>query len=163
MSSSSINNIASALGMLGSGDVSGLSSNSAMQNLLVMSASNAGLSYADLLTNGLTSENTNKLLASMVDYLSDIADSNNKVVEAQYGSVFGMSMSDLKAIGNLSESVNDVYSSNLTYSGSINYLNTMADTISQRMSTGEMLGNIWDNVQYGISAVIANSPVLYGI
>ena len=163
MSNSSISNIASALGMLGSGDVSGLSSNSAMQNLLVMSASNAGLSYADLLTNGLTSENTNKLLASMVDYLSDIADSNNKVVEAQYGAVFGMSMSDLKAIGNLSESVNDVYSSNLTYSGSINYLNTMADTISQRMSTGEMLGNIWDNVQYGISAGIANSPVLYGI
>lgn len=162
MSSSGISSIASALGMLGSGDVSGLASNQEMQNLLVMSASKAGLSYAELLTEGLDASETNSLMKAMVEYLSDISTSN-KVVQNQYAKIFGMSMSDITAAGNLGSSVKNVYNQNETYSSSIQTLYDMADSMWQRMSLGEMMGNVWGNTQYNMSAGIASNPALYAI
>jgi hypothetical protein len=49
MSSDTVTKLASAIDMLATGDVSGLSS-SGMQNLLVMAANKGGLAYGDLLS-----------------------------------------------------------------------------------------------------------------
>jgi hypothetical protein len=162
MSSSSVSNIASALGMLGSGNVSGLMNNSSMQNLLVMSASKAGLPYADLLTKGLDSSNTNKLMKAMVSYLSEIANSN-KIVQSQYANVFGMSMSDITAAGNLTSSLKDIYQTTLDYNGALGTLYSTANTMYSRTSIGEMMSNVWENVKYSMSAGIASNPALYAI
>ena len=80
------------------------------------------MSYADLLLNGLDSSNTNRLLRSMVDYLGEIAESDNKVVKSEYAKVFGMTVSDLTAVKNLEMDLNDITKSSMSYSDSINEL-----------------------------------------
>lgn len=162
MSSSAISSIAQGLGYLGSGNVSALSSNSALQNLLVMSASKGGLNYSDLLQNGLTEQSTNTLMKSMVEFLSDIANSN-KVVQSQYASIFGMSMSDISAVKNLSSSTNDIASSYLNYGGAISNLYNAMGTLNERTSVGEMMSNILSNTNYSIASGIASSPTMYAL
>ena len=73
VSSSTIANISSAIGALGSGNISALSSNESMQNLIAMAATRSGNSLADLFTNGLDASKVNSLLESMVGYLQEIS------------------------------------------------------------------------------------------
>lgn len=165
MSSSGIQSIASALGMLGSGNISGLNSNQAMQNLLALAVSKSGgrLDYAELLANGIDSSQVNILMQSMVNYLAEIASNNNKVVQSSFANIFGLSTSDLKAIANLSSSTATIASQDYSYKTAIDKLNNMADTMYQRLSLGNMMSNAWDNIQYGIASGIASSPALYGL
>jgi len=163
MSNQAVSSIASALGNLGSGNVSALASNSSLQNLLVMSASRAGLSYANLLTGGLTASDTNSLLQAMVGYLAEIADSDNMVVKSQLAAVFGMSVSDIASVANLVKSSASIYKNGLDYEGAMSNLNSMADTMYQRVSVSGMLQNVWENLKYGMAEGIATNPVLYGI
>ena len=46
-----------------------------------MSANQAGMSYADILTHGLNAESVNSLLANIVSYWSGIANEANLVVK----------------------------------------------------------------------------------
>lgn len=161
MSQNAIQGIAGALGALGSGNVSSLAGNN-FGNLLVMAASRAGLSYSDLLIKGLNESDTNKLMKSMVEYLAEIANSN-KVVQSQYASIFGLATADIKAAENLRGSLGNISRSNLSYGGAMNNLYNMADSMWQRNSLGGMLSNAWQNVQYSMSAGIANNPALYGL
>lgn len=163
MSDSAISSIATALGQLGSGDVSGLAGNSAMQNLIVMAASRAGLSYADMLTGGLTAETTNTLLSSMVDYLQEIAESDNKVIKSQYSQIFGLTSADLVAAKNLGSTVASLAQNTLDYSGAINELYYQMNQLPTRLSVGEMAGNLIDNVKYTLAQGIANNPVTYAL
>lgn len=163
MSDSAISSIATALGQLGSGDVNGLAGNSAMQNLIVMAASRAGLSYADMLTGGLTAQTTNTLLASMVDYLQEIAESDNKVIKSQYSQIFGLTSADLVAAKNLGSTVASLAQNTLDYSGAINELYYQMNQLPTRLSVGEMTGNLIDNVKYTLAQGIANNPVTYAL
>lgn len=161
MSSNAIGNISSALGALGSGNLNGLSGG--MQNLMVMAASKAGLSYSDLLTKGLSAASTNSLMAGLVSYLTDISNSSNNVVKSQYANIFGLSLSDLKAISNVGSSFKSIYNSNMDYNSSLSTLNAMANSIGSRTSIGELMANMWDNTQYSMASGIATNPVLYAI
>lgn len=163
MSRSGVQSIASALGMLGSGNISGLAGNPAMQNLLVMSASRAGKSYAELLTQGIDGSDVNSLMKSMVEYLAEIAEGSNNVVKSQYGAIFGMSMSDLKSVTNVLRSIGDISRTSLDYGGAMGELFSQAGQIAGRMSVGEMMQNVWSNMMYSMSAGIAANPALYGI
>lgn len=163
MSSGAVSSIASALGQLGSGDVSGLAGNSAMQNLIVMAASRAGLSYADILTGGLTAETTNTLLSSMVSYLQEIAESDNKVIKSQYSQIFGLTSADLVAAENLGSTIASLAQNTLDYSGAVNELYYQMDQLPSRLSIGEMTGNLIDNVKYTLAQGIANNPVTYAL
>ena len=162
MSSATVDNIAKALGMLGSGNIAGLES-SGMQNLIVMAASKTDKSYAELLLKGLNPENTNELLESMVTYLKDIASRDNNVVKAQLASIFGVTMSDLQAITNLATSTASVAGTDLDYAGALATLMDRANTMWQRTSTGEMMTNAWENLQYTISTGIASNPALFAL
>ena len=162
-SDSAIGNIATALGQLGSGDVSGLASNSQMQNLLVMAASRVGLSYADMLTNGITAQETNTLLQSMVEYLQEIATSDNKVVKSQYSQIFGLTSADLVAAKNLGTTALDIANESLSYAGAVNELYNQMSQLPSRLSMGEMTGNMIDNVKYAIGSGIADNPVTYAL
>ena len=149
--------------MLGSGDVNGLANNSAMQNLIVMAASRVGLSYADMLTEGLDADTTNKLLASMVDYLQEIAESDNKVIKSQYSQIFGLTTSDLVAAENLGSTISDLAQVSLNYSGAVNELYYQMGQLPTRLSIGEMTGNLIDNVKYALAQGIASSPISYAL
>lgn len=162
-SDQAVSTIAQAIGQLGSGNVSALSSNATMQNLLVMSASRAGLSYSELLTEGLDASKTNKLMRSIVEYLQQIAESDNKVVKSQYAQIFGMNVSDLKAAENLKDVINNVSSSMLAYKGAVDelYDQMSREVLTSRLSVGHRMSNTLQNSQYGIGTTIASSPTLY--
>lgn len=163
MSQGAISSISTALGQLGSGNINALMGNTAMQNLLAMSASKAGLSYSEMLTDGLNASELNDLMGSMVSYLARIAGSDNNVVKSQYANIFGMSMSDLKAISNLSSSLVDIHDSTLDYSSALDSLYETANSIYSRMSVGEIMSNAWANVQYSMASGIASNPALYAL
>ena len=134
-----------------------------MQNIIVMAASKMGKSYGELLTGGLDAKTTNDLLESIVSYLADIAVSDNKVVKSQLASIFGITVSDLTAATNLISSSKDILNTTLSYNSAIGNLNKMADSMWQRTSVGEMMTNMWENIEYGISTGIATNPVLLAI
>lgn len=164
-SDSAVSAISQAIGQLGSGDVEGLASNSAMQNLIVMAASRIGKSYSEMLINGLDSETTNELLESMVNYLKEIANSNNKVVKSQYAKIFGMSISDLTAVANLSSDISTIAKNSMDYQGAMSHLaNEMSfGNMFTRVGVAGMLGNVKDNFMNGIAANISANPALYGL
>lgn len=162
-SDSAISKISQALGYLGSGNVSALSSDSAMQSLLVMAASRANMSYSDLLTGGLTATKTNTLLESMVEYLAEIADGGNNVVKSEYANIFGMTVSDLKAVSNVSSSIADIAESMMSYGDAYSELSYQMGQISSRVSVAGMLQNLYDNFNYSTATTIASNPALYAL
>ena len=89
--------MATAIGQLGSGDVSGLSGG--MGNLIAMGASRAGLSYGNLLTGGLNQNETNALMGGIVSYIASMNTGSNVATNA-IANVFGLKVSDIKAAQN---------------------------------------------------------------
>lgn len=165
MSETAITNIAQGLNYLATGDVTSLSSNSSLQTLFAMSANRANLSYANILTGGLNASNTNKLLEAMVEYLKEIAENaDNQVVKGAYGNIFNLSLSDLKAISNITQSeISTIAGNNPSYTSmNLELMNQFAQ-LPMRMSMPEMLGNIYNNAMYGLASDMANNPVTYAM
>ena len=164
MSDTAVNSISNALGQIAAGQIEGLT-NGGTGNLLVMAANEAGLSIADILTEGIDSEKTNELMQAVVNYLAEIAESSkgNNVVQQQLADVFGVKASDLRAATNLStkNSVSAIYDNTRTYETMINELTTMASSMGDRTSLSEKMTNIWENVQYSMAGGIAESPAMY--
>ena len=142
MSQEAVQGLGSVIGKLASGQIDAIT-NGGQGNLVIMAANQAGLSVADILNNGLDSQTTNELMNAMVDYLAKIAKDagDSKVIQQQMASVYGMTASDLKAAANLSSSRNVVARDGLTYSGAINNLYSMANSMYARTSLGEMMTN----------------------
>lgn len=154
--------LASALGKLAAGDIDAITSGG-YGNLLVMAANNAGLAVSDILNNGLNDAETNDLLNSMVNYLADIyaETKNSKVVAQQYATIYGLTASDLKAAASLATSTKTISKQNLSYDGMMQQLTAMASSLYQRTSIGEMMTNLFENLQYGIAGNMGNDPILY--
>ena len=71
--------LAGALGKLAAGDISGIT-DGGYGNLLVMAANKANLSIAEILADGLNSDNTNELMQAMVDYLGGIYEETKNTI-----------------------------------------------------------------------------------
>lgn len=142
MSSSGVSGIASALGRVAAGDISGITGGGA-GNLIVMAANTAGISIADALRQGLDESSTNRLMRAMVQYLGKIYNesSDSLVVQQQLAKVFGLSASDLKAVRNLASSTGNIFGSSLDYGGALQQLRNMSASMYARTSLGEMLSN----------------------
>lgn len=163
MSQSAISSISSGLSYLGSGNVSALSSNESLQTLMAMSLSRAGLSYGDILTSGLTGSETNKLLRSMVEYLGEIADSQNKVVQSEYASLLGISMSDLIAAKTLSSDSSTLASLskyNLSAGNMAYETQNQLGLMTNRYSAADFVRNVYENILTSVGSGIASSPAL---
>ena len=165
MSNTSVTNISNALGQIAAGQVEGLEGGAG--NLIIMAANDAGLSIADLLTDGIDASDTNKLLNAVVKYLADLAESSkdNKIVQQQLADVFGVKASDLRAATNLvvKDTLNQIstHSEYNSYSQMVGQLFDMAGSMGKRTSVGEMMDNLWENGQYTLAGSMANSPVSY--
>ena len=166
MSQGAVTSIADALGKIAAGDIDGLT-NGGAGNLLIMAANDAGLSIADILTDGINSSDTNKLLQASVNYLAELAESaaDNKVVQQQLANVFGVKASDLRAATNLvlPGTTKDIYGNNMTYGNMISQLSKMASSMGSRTSMAEMMTNFWENGQYTLAGSMASNPVSYFI
>ena len=161
---SNTSGLSSALGKLAAGDISGITGGGT-GNLLVMAANRANLSIAEILANGLDESETNQLMKAMVEYLQDIYSEtrDSRVVAQQYAGVFGLTASDLKAAANLYGSTNTISKNNLGYNGMLGTLQSMASSMYQRTSSGEMLGNLFENLKYATANSMANNPVMYAL
>ena len=156
--------LAGALGKLAAGDISAIS-NGGYGNLLLMAAQRANLSIADILADGLDDSETNRLLQSAVEYLQEIYSEtkNNKVVAQQFANVYGLTASDLKAAANLYGSTTVIQKNSMGYTGMMQQLQNMANSMYSRMGAGEMLENLLGNFKFATSSSLANNPVLYTI
>lgn len=161
---STLQTIAQGINYLGTGNVEALSSNSALQNLLVMSANRAGLNYGTILTNGISTNETNKLLRSLVQYVQEISNSNNNVVKSAYANLFGVKMSDLAAFNNIdSKTINNIYAQAMTSNDTISELKWQLGQAGKRYHISTMIQNLLDNTFMGIGMGVANNAATYGI
>lgn len=162
LSDTTAQNIANAIGYLGSGNISALNSNEALQNLLIMASSYSNTSYADMLTGGLNASTTNELMRGVVRYIQQIANSGNNVVRNQLASIFGLSMSDLTAISNLSQNQLDtIYRNNLDYGSAMGELYNQMGELNSRIPLAQQLENLMSNTTFGIAREIASNPAMY--
>ena len=119
MSDETAQQLAAAIGALGSGDVSGLGSG--IYNLLTMAASKQGMSLGNILNKGMDAYDINDLLYGVTAYMKELQSYNSNVVKSQLSKTFGINVSDLLATVNLEQkdlttiynnmmSTNDMYS-----------------------------------------------------
>lgn len=164
VSENTLQTIATGLGYLGSGNISALSSNESLQNLLVMAASRTpGLDYGRLLTGGLTAQDANALMSSLVGFGREIASSGSNVVRSQYAQIFGLTISDLTSLLNLStEDLNSIATNMLTYSNAIKETENQLGKLSERTSISQKVSNVISNLMTNVAAGVATNAGLYG-
>lgn len=163
LSDEASNSIARAIGQLGSGDVEGLSG-SAMQNLLVMAASRTNLNYSKMLNEGINATDANTLMYGLVDYLKDIASTGTNVVKNQLAKVFGVSVSDLIAVKNLSDAdIATVSRDLLSYEEMYGELGKQMNQLKDRIGISNLLNNAFSNLSFQTGMNIASSPALFGL
>ena len=165
-SQSFVTTLASALNMLGTGDVNGLANNSQMQSLLALAANNAGLNYSDLLIGGLNATNTNTLMYSLLNYLGNVSSvsSGNNVLRNAFGNVFGFGMSDVRAIQNLlSGQASTIYNSSLSYGGAEGKTSSQLQTMLDRTSVYDRINTTIDNMLYNIGSAVATNELFSGL
>lgn len=164
MDSGTIQTIAQGLNYLGTGNVEALNGNESLQSLLAMSASRAGISYADILTGGLDADTTNNLMKSMIEYLKSIAENtdNNQVTKSAYSNVFGFSISDLTAVSSLSETdIANIHKQSIDYEGAMDEYEYQASQIFNRTHFSQMLNTVFDNAMMSASTAIGNNAGVY--
>ena len=163
-----VSSIAQGINYLGSGNVQALSSNKALQNLMLLSMDRAGLDYATILQQGLNTRDTYLLLSEIIDYLADITDSTkkNNVLQSSYANLFNLSITDMSAIRNLSQ--NSTFRNYATASVSQNSNwaleqanNEMLAVSEERMMFSEVLNNFIDNAKFSLGVGVANSQWAY--
>lgn len=163
MSTEAINSFANAINALGTGDINKLG-DSAANTLMAMVANRAGLSYASLLTEGLTADTTNELLKAMVEYLQDIAtNTNSNVVKSEWGNILNLQMSDWKAIQNITnEDITKLYNSVVTQQDAQNEISTQIETVlGSRIHLSEQIDNAIENTMMNFGMSIASNAEDY--
>lgn len=162
VSDNTIQSLAQGLNYLGTGDISGLSSNESLQRLLLMGAQLSGVDYSSVLTGGLTSTDANKLLSGVTRFGQQIASNTNQVVKSQYANLFGLTISDMTSLLNLSsEDLVNISKNMITYSSAVQEVTNQIQQIPNRMTLKDKIDTAFGNVMAGMGETISNSAVLY--
>lgn len=154
--------LAEGLGYLGSGNVSALTSNAALQSLMAISAQKGGgtKSYGQMLTNGLEVSDVSAILTGFYNLVQEVSDSGNLVAMNQYANLFGLTMSDITSVLNLTVEDIEAISKNMaSYQQTINQVNSELGVgkLWQRTSYSEMIDNIQKNILTSIGLDMAGS------
>lgn len=165
LSDEGVSTIAEGINYLGTGNVSALNGNDTLQTLLAMSAARSGKSYSDMLTQGLTAQDTNDLLKSMVNYLAEIAESqDNMVTKAAYSDLLGMTITDLSSFQQLQTAeIDNLYKTNMNYSQMMNKTSSQLNSMITRVNMGKVIDLAIENAMTGASVGIGSNPASYGL
>lgn len=160
-----VSSIATGINQLGTGNVDALSSNSALQTLFAMSqARGDNTSYSDMLVNGVSSSQVSTLLKNMVLYLQEVGRSDNQVIKSQYGSLLGLSMSDLQAIQNLSpDTISVISNSNIGYGDMYEETKNQLSTIGSRTHISNKIDNVINNSMFTMAEGVQNNTQQYAM
>lgn len=162
LSDTTIQQLAQGIGYLGSGDIDALSSNQALQNLLLMASQRAEVDYAATLTGGMDAATANKLLRGVVTYGQEIAKNTNYVVRSKYAEMFGLTISDMTSLLNLSsQDLVNISNNMLSYSGAVAETTNQLAQIGSRMSIKEKIDTAFSNVMSTVGEGIAKNAASY--
>ena len=153
MSQGTITSLATAIGKLGSGNLSSLSGDK-MQTLMILGASKTGQDYAEMLTHGVNAQQAEMLMAGIASYLTEVAGRDSNVVKSAFSDLLGISFSDLKAITNLQGN----YPTNINLDTTGKQMMMKVDS-SIYLST--KLHNILENLKWSTGSDIATSQTKY--
>lgn len=159
LSETAATNLATAIGQLGSGDITNLASTN-MFNLISRASSRSNLSLSDMLGSGLTAEKTNELMRSIVDYMVEIGSSSNNVARAQLASTFGVSVSDLVAATNIADRIGELTDEMMNSTEMYDELGYQLGTLNERIPNTVKLSTYFENLQFGLGASIASNPAM---
>lgn len=165
MSNEAVTQIAQGLNYLGTGNVTQLNNSPALQTLFAMSAVRAGKSYSDILSGGLTADTTNDLLKAMIEYLAEIAASqDNQVTKSAYAELFGMSIADFNTFTSLTNSeITNLASMSTSYDKLVTETSSQLNKLITRISVSSMVDTAMDNAEVGAATLIGSNPITYGM
>lgn len=159
-----ISTLSQGIGYLGSGNISALSSNESIMNLFALGASKAGIDIGSAITGGLNASQVNKLLSGVVSYIQQIGSTGNLATRSEFASMFGMTISDMTALLNLSSAdLVDISNNMLTYSDTISEVQNQLEQVSSRMHFTELIDNVLSNAALTLGMGVASNIVTYGI
>lgn len=161
MSQKTLVELAEGINYLATGNIDALAANQSLQNLLVMSSKRVGLSYSDMLQKGLSPENLDALFSGIIQYGQELAQTTNKVVKSQYANLFGLSLSDMTALLQMGDNLSYVIKQTLGYSDAVAETEEQLRTVGSRMSTAELIQNVFDNVMFSAATGLANNAAGY--
>lgn len=163
LSDQAVQGIANALNALGTGDIAKIGDQG--QTLLALAANRAGISYAGTLTEGLSADDTNKLLKSMVEYLRDIStNTSSNVVKSQWGDILNLELADWRAIRNITdEDITNVFNEGMSQKTAQDYIANIVGngTLKDRYTIAEFITTAIDNAMTGFGLDIANDSTKY--
>lgn len=165
LSSETAQSIAQGINYLATGNISALAGNDSLQTLLTMSSIRAGgRSYTDMLTTGITADETNKLLRAMIELLAEISENQtNNVTKSAYAELFGMSITDLSTFASLTTTdINNLYNTAQSYSSLMQETENQLNAISSRMNISMLVDNAIDNALVGAASTIGSNAFTYG-
>lgn len=151
LSDSAVSALAQGLASLATGRIEDLNG-TPLGNLFALSSREAGLSYTDILSNGLNASNINDFMKSMVSYLAQISqDMSNNVARTALLSQIGgnFTYSDIRAITNLASNtslMNSIYNNNQDWGSTTNNFRESLSQVSSRTPTAYRVDTLLDNV-----------------
>ena len=162
-SSDAVSAIAQGINYLATGNVSALTGNQALSSLFALSAGRSGMDYAKALKDGIDGAGVNDLMSGMIQYLQEIStNTDSRIVLSAYANLFGMSVADLKAVSSITQGeLKDLLKINMDYQGSLDELNKQFKQLPSRLTQGEMIKNLAENLIYSSASGIASTPALY--
>lgn len=160
-----ISKLSQGLGYLGSGNVSGLTSDSALSQLFVRAANaGGGREFGDILTTGATSADVISLMHGLHSLVTDITKSGNIVALNQYAQVFGMSMSDITSVMNLtSQNMADIAEDMKSYSQLVDRVaeETTFSKLFSRTGGASIGDNLYQNFLGGAGKAIGSNAASF--
>ena len=164
VSDSVVSAIAKGINALGSGNVQALAQDESIQRLFLLSMDRINMNYADVLQQGLSSDDTSKLLASVITYLSKIADNteDNLVLKSSYSNLFNLSLADMQAIQNTKKKLSTISSSIINKDEARNLtVGAVKNIVSQNTLASQQIDNAFANLSYLYGSNIADNSSLY--
>ncbi|MCM1323009.1 MAG: hypothetical protein NC218_02385 [Acetobacter sp.] len=160
-----VSKIAQGVGYLASGDVSSLSSSSDVESLLVAAANRGGANYGAMLTGGVSVDDINAIFSGLRSLVAEIGKEGRNVVALnQYAKTFGMTVSDVQAMLNLSDNAMTAIASDMkSYS-------ELTQRVIDETSIGKLLGrtggasignNIYENFLWGSGRAYGSNVASY--
>lgn len=164
MGSDIVSQIAKGINSLGSGNVSALAQDETTQRLFLLAMDRAKMDYADVLQQGLSVSDTNKLLESVIKYLDEISKNtkDNLVLRSSYSNLFNMSVSDMKAVQKMSSKMEAISSKIVNTDSALQQTkNALSINVKANTTAAEQFDNTFANLSYTFGSSIAESKGLY--
>lgn len=164
VSSGLVQNIATAVGNLASGNIAALTGDTSMMNLLALASTKGGADFGKLITGDVDAKSIDAIFSGLVSLISEISKADNKVAITEYSKTFGIAISDLQALRNISDNVLDTLNSQVYTLSSLNQQVDKESSFANLMKRtgGASIGeNLYNNFLYNTGRVVGANAGTY--